>query len=273
MMCAWDKLLAVLPPGIRKELTEEDRRTLRELRLRLGQPPERSRGREDLFSGEPVRAEDIAYVINAASRYSPWAVSTVKQGYITLEGGHRMGLAGQAGSRAGFQRVDSLCIRIARDIPGAAKNYAALKGSTLILGAPGWGKTTLLRDLCRQRSETCATAVIDERLELFPPGFVRGRRMDVLSGCSKEKGLEMALRTLSPQVMAVDEITAKEDCQALIYAASCGVELLATAHAASREDLYKRDIYRPLMERKIFDNFLILDQHQKSSLERMAPCN
>lgn len=272
MMCAWDSLLAVLPTGLRRDVDRLGKNNLQELRLRLGREVELAMDKDCVYLPYVVAPADLAFVINAASRFSPWACKSMEMGYLTIAGGHRIGIGGGfAGTDAGamrLQTVTSLCIRIAKDISGIAGAYAGLEGSTLILGPPGWGKTTLLRDLARQVSQRRATAVIDDRGELFPEGFARGRRMDVLTQCPKEQGIDMALRTLGPEVITVDEVTQVQDCAVLVRAAHCGVRLLATAHGASAKDLLRRDSYRAMMEQGIFDNVLVLRRDRTCVLER-----
>ncbi len=275
MKCAWDGLLSVLPPWMRQELDRLGRETMEELRLRLGQVPSLVLGTGEVRLDRPVHEEDLQYVVNGATKYSPWASATTARGYITIRGGHRIGLAGetvvQQGKVTGFRRVTSLCIRVAREFPGIAKGLP-LTDSVLILGPPGSGKTTLLRDLIRLRSEAApgSLAVVDEREELFPQGVDRGPRTDVLTGCSKAQGLDMALRTLGPTAVAVDEITAPEDCQALIRAGWSGVDLLATAHGSGPSDLENRPVYRMLTENKLFDHLVVLRRDKSWHLERMC---
>lgn len=275
MKCAWKELLAILPLNIAKQADEQGRTGLQELRLRLSKPPELIIDGKSCFGSGIVEEKDLSFVINVASRYSPWAAQTVAQGYLTAPGGHRIGLCGEAvvenGQMKGIRKVSSLCIRIARDFPGLAAKVSRT-GSILILGPPGSGKTTLLRDLIRQRSDQGpgSVAVVDERGELFPAGcFETGKRTDVLTGCAKPQGIEIALRTMGPSAIAVDEITAEEDSQALIRSGFCGVSLLATAHAANKVDLLNRPVYQSLVHSGIFDKILILQRDKSWTMERM----
>lgn len=278
MNCAWDALLSVLPPGIRREVDNRYRDTLEEVRLRQGQKVELIMGGKSCFLPAVATREDLIFPVNTASRYSPWTAATAAKGYITAPGGHRIGLCGdcvvQNGQVTAVRHATSLCIRVARAFPGIG-DTAPVSGSLLILGPPGAGKTTLLRELIRLRStKGSCVAVVDERGELFPLGnlFETGPRTDVLTGCSKSQGIEMALRTMGPGCIAVDEITSAENCAALLTAGWCGVELLATAHAADCRDLYRRPVYRPLAESGLFSKALVLSRDKSWHLERMDIC-
>ena len=276
MNCAWKELLSILPLWCRAELDELGRDTLQELRLRCGFVPELIRSNGNVRLKKPVTGDDLSFIVNTASRYSPWAASTAALGYITAPGGHRIGLCGQAvvqeGQMTGVRQIRSLCIRVARDFPGIAQKLQYLSGSVLIIGPPGSGKTTLLRDLIRLRSDTSkgSLAVVDERGELFPAGYATGFRTDVLSGCPKGQGIDRLLRVMSPDTIALDEVTSEEDCAALMKAGWCGVNLLATAHASGRSDLLARPIYSPLVRSGIFDTLVILQRDKSFKAERMA---
>ncbi len=278
MKCAWSQLLGILPMWMRQEVDRHGRNGLQELRLRNGLPPELICCSKTVTLGENIEPKDISFIINTASQYSPWAAQTMAQGYITAPGGHRIGICGEAivkeGKMEGIRHPVSVCIRIARDITGLIRNAERLVGSVLIIGPPGSGKTTLLRELIRLRSKQGAgsVGVVDERGEIFPPvaDFDRGCSTDVLTGCSKAEGLEIILRTMGPGVIAVDEITSDKDCRALIRGAWCGVSLLATAHAASKEDLFSRPVYKPLLMGGIFDTVIILQRDKSWKAERMT---
>ena len=275
MMCAWQELLGVLPTWMRERTDSLGRGRLQELRLRLDRPPELIIGTERRSLDKPATQSDLTFVINAASKYSPWAAETVSKGFLTVTGGHRIGICGEAvtdrGILKGLKHIQSLCIRVARDFHGIAEKLP-MNGSVLIIGKPGSGKTTLLRDLIRQRSNRgiSSVAVIDERGEVFPKGFDRGSQTDVLTGCSKSFGIPMVLRTMGPGTIAVDEITDKDDADALYQTLWCGVELLATAHAASYDDLQHREVYRKLLESGLFQTVVILQPDKSWRTERIC---
>lgn len=279
MKCAWEALLSLLPQCLRQDVDKYGREKLQELRLRLSMTPELVMKDRNVNLNETVTKDMLQYVVNAACRYSPWTATTTASGYITAQGGHRVGLCGEVTVKnnqiADVKNISSVCIRVARDFPGIGDRIA-LKGSLLIIGRPGCGKTTLLRDIIRNRSEQgCENiAVVDERGEIFPnfqgkPCFPPGKRTDILSGCPKGQGIQLLLRTMSPAAIAVDEITAEEDCCGLMHAAWCGVDLIATAHAGSIQDFLKRPVYKPLIESRIFTRAIVMQPDKTWREERI----
>ena len=280
MRCAWTGFIKILPLWLRENVDKFGFGILQELRLRLNHPPSLVTSKGNMSIQGNVSADDLRFVINMASRYSPWTATSLANGYLTAPGGHRIGVCGrivtEKGIMTGFNSVTSVCIRISKDFPNIAKAIKGTTGSVLIIGRPGSGKTTLLRDLIRQEGNrgNGAVAVIDEREEIFPivQGnycFYVGEQVDVLSGCRKSQGIDTVLRSMSPTVIAVDEITAEEDCNALLHAGWCGVRLFATAHADSKQDLIKRSIYRPIVEKKLFDTLIVLAADKTWHEERL----
>ncbi len=280
MKCAWQAYLNLLPHWMRQEVDRLGCDSLLELRLRIDYPPELVLSTGSDWLQRVVTRDDLLFCINAASSYSPWTASSSASGYLTAPGGHRIGLCGMAtvinNEMTAVGSPTSLCLRVARDFPGIGMGAAKRNGSLLILGKPGSGKTTLLRDIIRCKSETGhgSIAVVDERGELFPTSnhkmcFAPGKRTDVITGCEKAQGIVAVLRSMNPEYIAVDEITAEEDCQALIRAGWCGVKLMATAHAGSKADFLRRPVYKPLVSSGIFDTLLVLQPDKTWTLERM----
>ena len=277
MICAWQELLSVLPPLLRPEVDRLGKDSMQELRLRLGLTPELVCDFGSVRLPIKVSGQELQFVINIASKYSPWLAETLSLGYLTAPGGHRIGICGQAvmkgGQMTGIRNPTSLCIRVARDFPGMVCDQRLLTGSVLVIGKPGSGKTTFLRDLIRQRSDVGpgSVAVVDQRAELFPDAsnFDCGQRTDVMIGCGKKEGMEALLRTMGPETVAVDEITSEADCMGLLHAARCGVSLVATAHAGSKSDLYTRPVYKPLISGDICDMLVILQKDKSWRAERM----
>lgn len=276
----------VLPSGLRAgalALPPELRAGAEELRLRLGRSMTvLAGGREREVPGlPPVTRADLDGVLEIATRASAHtALERVRRGFVTVRGGHRIGLCGTAAVEGGQIRtlrcLSSLNIRVARSVAGAAKDAVPLlrTGNTvcsaLILAPPGAGKTTLLRDLIRALSDgeggpPLRVGAADERGEIAAlwegkPELDVGRQTDVIDGCSKAAGLEMLLRGMNPQVLAADEITSPEDIAAAAQAAGCGVPLLATAHGRSVRDLTARPLYRELLALGIFQKLVLIEQ-------------
>lgn len=284
MTCMWNELMLLLPPRLRPEAEALGQARLQEIRLRLGMPALfQCQGQAVVSRAAPVGPEDLAAAVAQASRFSAYAAPSMAQGYLTAPGGHRIGLCGQGvlrdGCVTGIRELSSLCIRVAKDIEGIGQALAdAARGSVLILGPPGSGKTTLLRDAVRCLGRREPVAVVDERGELFPSRggrlfFLPGGQVDVLSGWPKAPGMEALVRAMAPGWIAVDEITSAEDCAAMERCSYCGVQFLATAHAAAPEDLTRRPVYRQLLQCGIFERYALLDRRQHYTMGRLPLCS
>ena len=277
----FDRAALLLPHNLReraRELKREERASCEEFRLRLGYPasvvmPEGERS----IGGDPVTKRELGFVLEAATGASVHSASSrLAEGFITAKGGFRVGLCGavglSGGEPGGFTSVSSAAIRISREHKGACVPIidSVYSGgevrSTLIISPPGAGKTTLLRDLVRYISDAAGgprVGLCDERSEIAAffegePTMDVGRRTDVLDGCPKARAVSMLLRSMNPGVIAIDEITAEEDAEAMTRAAHCGVKLIATAHAASRTELAERPIYRALLASGVFEELIII---------------
>ena len=201
---------------------------------------------------EPFTAEDIANCFAELCRYSVHSyTSEIAEGYITLDGGHRVGICGTAVMRDNkietMRDISSLNIRIARQVRGCAGElYSRIfdrPRSLLLAGKPMCGKTTLLRDLTRILGERHKVTLIDSRNEISAcvrgtPTLDIGQHTDVICGCPKSEGILLALRSMSPEIIICDEIG--RDHEAVEQCLFCGVKLIASAHAGSIAELRRR---------------------------------
>lgn len=268
---------------------EVDEKKLQELRLRVGAPvilviagvewylTEKGKLTTQLSEAYRVDKNEVKETMEYISNYSLYAFEEeVRQGFLTLSGGHRVGLGGRVlsenGHIRGMKYISFLNIRFAHQIKGCADSvlpYIMQEKKimhTLIVSPPGGGKTTLLRDLVRQLSNRGYTiGVVDERAEIaacylgVPQNDV-GIRTDVLDCCPKAEGMQMLIRSMAPQILAVDEIGQEADVQAVHYAIGCGCKLIATVHAASYEELEAKPLWRELLQAQIFERYILLEK-------------
>ena len=285
----YEEAAALLPPRFRTaamQLDDHRKRRTEEFRLRALRPPTALLPEGELplpyFGAERgVTTQELSQMVDALSDYSRYACAeTLRQGYLCLRGGFRLGVCGTAvlrnGTVTGIRDISSLALRIVTERTGLADAVvpqlydAGRLQSTLILSPPGGGKTTLLRDLIRALSlgdeehAALRVAVLDERGELAVSArgeaqMSLGTHTDVLAGCPKAAGVCMVLRAMNPQVIAVDEITAAEDIAAMAQAANCGATLLATMHAAGLAELRRKPLWDALCAAGVFRRAVVIE--------------
>ena len=289
-----DELIKIFSKRIRQILSRMtiDFQEVQEIRLRVGAPLIMIYKNQEFYidsQGHLTKDETRAYVVEQEelretmeymSSYSLYAFEEeMKQGFLTIQGGHRIGIAGktildESGIRT-MRYISFMNVRLSHQIRGCSLPVMPYiyQGDqvlhTLIISPPRCGKTTLLRDMIRQISDGWdnhpgqTVGVVDERSEIGAcyrgiPQNDLGIRTDVLDCCPKAKGMMMLIRTMSPRVVAVDEIGTREDLEAMEYVMNCGCKLLATVHGNSIDDLKQKPVIRRLVEERIFERYVIL---------------
>ena len=269
-MDGFESAASLLPAVLRaaaEHLPRSSRDRCEEFRLRRGYPPTvLMAGREEALHPAPVTEETLRSLLEAATRSSLHAAEEeLRCGFLSAPGGVRVGVCGVGvmgpdGLR-GLRAFSSAAVRVPREVRGCADGIwdAVTAGgfrSLLIVSPPGAGKTTLLREIVRRLSDGgLRVGAADERCELAGTagaGFDVGARTDVLSGVPKTAAATMLLRTMNPQVIAMDEIGDEMEAEALLRAVGCGVEILASAHGESAADAARRPGCRALLNAGAF---------------------
>ncbi len=261
--------LNIFPPKILDSINKYKDEKIQEIRIKIQKPIILYTDRGEIILSRDVTKEDFKFIIQRISNYSIYAYEEeIKQGFITLKGGHRVGIAGECVMENNkiktIKNISSLNIRISKEVIGCSKEVIKYivddnnVKNTLIISPPKCGKTTILRDITRILSSGSQilkgkkVVVIDERSEIGAsyngiPQMNLGIRTDILDNCLKREGMLMAIRSLSPDVLICDEIGTKEDIDALNTAFNSGVNVVVTVHGSNLSDI---------KERKIFDDFL-----------------
>lgn len=294
-----DELIKIFSKDIRMILRQVsvDFEQVQEIRLRVHAPLLMICNNHEYYitpSGKLSKRAEEAYLVSRQElketlehmgNYSLYAFEEeIKQGFITIHGGHRIGIAGKTivdahGIRT-MKFISFINVRLSHQVRGCADcvlPYLYESGDilhTLIISPPRCGKTTLLRDIIRQVSNGngsepgMTVGVIDERSEIGAcyqgiPQNELGIRTDILDCCPKARGMMMLIRTMSPRVIAVDEIGSREDLEAIEYVMNCGCKLIATVHGSSIDDIKQKPVLRELVQAKCFERYIILSNNGK----------
>jgi stage III sporulation protein AA len=290
-----EEILKVLSMKLRKMIAcvSMDYEKLQEIRLRVGCPLMVVYDNKEYFINQDhkldksqksvymITQNEIRETMEYISNYSLYAFEDeIRQGFITIQGGHRVGVAGKTIIEderiKNMKHISFINIRLSHQVKGCADKvlpYVTSKHEvyhTLIISPPRCGKTTLLRDLIRQLSNGnggtngVTVGVVDERSEigacyLGVPQNELGIRTDILDCCPKAEGMMMLIRSMSPEIIAVDEVGSREDIEAIEHVINCGCKLIDTVHGSSIDDIKNKPILGRLVREKIFERYIILN--------------
>lgn len=280
------QILRILPERVKCEVSDIIKRNglvyskLTEIHLRINQSVivKYEYGKEYIIGNIHITSEDINYCLQMITKYSIYAYQdSIRMGFVTVKGGHRVGVMGQAivenGTISGQKNITFVNIRVAHQVLGCAKNVIPFicdssVHNTLIISPPNCGKTTLLRDIIRNISNgiDCIprkVALIDERSEIaasfegIPQNDV-GQRTDVLDLAPKSQGMILALRAMSPEVIAIDELGGVQDIDAVKQVIHCGCKVIATIHGYDLQDCYNRKELKEIIGHNGFTKIIVL---------------
>ncbi len=274
--------LNIFPPKIADAVNSYKGENIQEIRVKINKPIILYTDKSEKILSNEVTKEDFKFIIQRISNYSIYAYEEeIKQGFITLKGGHRVGIAGECVMENNkiktIKNISSLNIRISKEVIGCGKKVIKyitnnnIVRNTLIISPPKCGKTTILRDITRILSSGDLkenligkkVVVIDERSEIGAsytgiPQMNLGIRTDILDNCLKKEGMLMAIRSLSPDVLICDEIGTEEDISALNTAFNSGVNIVVTVHGSNLEDIKKRKVFDNLLVSGIIERVIVL---------------
>lgn len=269
------QLMLSLPVEVRQVVTQFEPLydKLTEIRMRIGKNLLLYQDNKEYMLNLVISEKHMNELLEFATKHSAYAYENeLRQGFLTVEGGHRIGFCGRVvvknGQVMGFKNISSANIRVAHEVKGCASfimpyiiGSDGLKAeNTLIISPPGCGKTTILRDIIRQLSNLCNVGVCDERGEIAAcfDGVAAndvGMRSDIIEGCDKAHAVEFLLRTMTPKIIAVDEI-GREDVEYFNRICNSGCRIVATIHGDDLKQVMERQDF--LSAIKDFDRIIVL---------------
>lgn len=284
------EIFLYFPFKAREELSKFNFNSVEEIRIRNNRPIFLKIGQDEIRTGYTIHTEEILEILQKICDNSIYTYQNqICNGYITIRGGHRIGITGNVvikdGQVTNISHIYSLNFRIARQVLDCSNYvlpYVINKNSifnTILVSPPGRGKTTILRDLVRKLSNGITeyhfkginVAVADERGEIAAmykgvPQNDIGERTDVLDNIPKALGMKMLVRSMNPKVIVADEIGTKEDVEAIKYAICSGVKGIFTAHGDSIDDIIQNPILSELYRENLFERIIFIKENREISL-------
>ena len=269
-----NSLMKYFPPALTETILVMGTKDLQEIRLTANRNAAVVKRGTLMDCAVRISGEEIKKIVNSMCRGSLYAMQdNLTKGYITLAGGHRVGVCGKCicenGKITHMTDISSICIRISREIIGVADSimehivHPEKLYNTLIISPAGCGKTTLLRDIARQLGNTYKVCIADERSEIAAckdgiPTHDVGRFTSVMDAVPKAEGIMMLLRTMSPDVIITDETGSEGEERAIDEIINSGVKIITTAHGYGEKDVMRRRHIRNIIEDGVFERIIVL---------------
>ena len=270
-----EEILNILPNNIKNLVSNvKGEGYIQEIRIKSDKPLILIFDREEFVTDYLVTNIDIRNIMSKMMNYSLYAYDEeIRQGYITIKGGHRVGLCGSCvleGEKIKtINNISSINIRVSKQVIGCSDGifpYLISNGepeNTVIISPPKCGKTTMIRDLARNFSKHFKVCIIDERSEIGGLSFGKssldiGIRTDILDNCPKDKGIMMAIRSMSPDIIICDEIGTYNDMESILSSICCGIKIITTIHGKDENDLYDRPVFKNILTNNAFQRGVIL---------------
>lgn len=270
-----EEILNILPSNIRNLVSNvKGEGYIQEIRIKSDKPIILIFDRKEIITEYMATGTDIKSIMSKMMNYSLYAYDDeIRQGYITIKGGHRVGLCGSCvleGEKIKtINNISSLNIRVSKQVIGCSDpliSYLMSNGepdNTIIISPPKCGKTTMIRDMARNFSKKFKVCIIDERSEIGGLSLGKsyldlGIRTDILDNCPKAQGIMMAIRSMSPDIIICDEIGTYKDMESIITALCCGIKIITTIHGKNENDLFERPVFNEILKNNAFKKGIIL---------------